>query len=272
MGRLRKPRDPWRSSTLPELSEEGKASSRLSALPSLSPRAAAGAPAPLADLRLGVIGTGDMASAHTHRWATAGASVFVGSRDASRGQRIADFTGKANVQGGSVSDALARSDVVLLCVPPGRPSLDLVVAHRAALRGKCVVEMSASYAGVADANARAPAPHEDQMSWLAKAAADDTISWCKAFSCIPAAAVRDDAREPVEIAGDARAKAAVSRLLTHAGWDVLDCGGAADAIYLEDGGPKRRPHETVALANKAKAQAAYTGPTSFFDDPNEARE
>ena len=263
MGRLRK-RDPWRTTP----TEDAGLPPSSSGLPAIAPRCApTAAPSPVADLKVAIIGTGDMASAHALRWATVGASVAVGSRDAARGRHIAALSG-LGVTGGGVADALEGADVVLLCVPPGAPAFDVVVAHGARLGGKVVVDMGAGFVEALHPRSRPPPPHETQLTWLRDAADDGSVAWAKAFSTVSAAALRDDAKQPVELAGDARAVDALARLLDAAGWTALRCGDVADARLLESGGPHRREHAAIAAANAARARGGFGGAAaSFFDEP-----
>lgn len=95
-------------------------------------------------LTIGVLGgTGPLGGGLARRFAAAGVTVLVGSRDAARGQRVAEEI-RADVPGGSVTggdnaDTARQSDIVVVAVPY-EGHADLLKDLAGALAGKIVVD------------------------------------------------------------------------------------------------------------------------------------
>jgi len=147
---------------------------------------------------IGVLGTGDMASAHASRWGSYNIPVFIGSRDGNRGAALAKRVGRPNVQGGTQAEMLEACSIVFLCIHPGAISSDFIGANKDKLEGKGVVDMSASYTRYYSEKDRPPAPFQDHMTWLMSLQGGDA-SWCKAFSHVMASSVRNNKCQPMEI-------------------------------------------------------------------------
>ncbi len=64
-------------------------------------------------MKIGIIGTGNVGSALGKAWATSGHEVFYGSRDPEKAKKLAV---SANASGGSIAEAAAFGDAVLLAV------------------------------------------------------------------------------------------------------------------------------------------------------------
>lgn len=90
-------------------------------------------------LTIGVLGgTGEQGRGLAYRWAQAGQSVVIGSRDAERAQAVAAEIG-ASVSGATNADCAAESDVVVAAVPwAGHEAL--LTSLAAELAGKIVVD------------------------------------------------------------------------------------------------------------------------------------
>ncbi|GGM64534.1 NADPH-dependent F420 reductase [Longimycelium tulufanense] len=74
------------------------------------------------DLTIGVLGgTGPQGRGLAYRWAKAGLSVLIGSRDAARGEAAAaelrSATGSDSVGGADNTEVAARADIVVVAVP-----------------------------------------------------------------------------------------------------------------------------------------------------------
>ncbi|MEU2682179.1 NAD(P)-binding domain-containing protein, partial [Streptomyces sp. NPDC007107] len=65
-------------------------------------------------MRIGIIGTGNMADALGGRWAAAGHRVLFGGRSPERARALADRTGGS---AGTLRDAAGSADAVLLALP-----------------------------------------------------------------------------------------------------------------------------------------------------------
>ena len=86
-----------------------------------------------------------MATAHAYRWSRYGIKVFIGSRDPAKGKRLAAKIG--GCQGGGHVEMIGASNFLILCIPPGPPSLAFIDQHREELvgKGKMFVDLSASF-------------------------------------------------------------------------------------------------------------------------------
>jgi len=89
-------------------------------------------------LKIGVIGSGRIGSTLGGLWAKAGHQVMFSDRDAEQAKRVAQDLG-AGARSGSVEDAVAFGDAVLIAVPYGAlPAVATQVG--AQLKGKIVID------------------------------------------------------------------------------------------------------------------------------------
>lgn len=106
------------------------------------PKAAPRDPFDLPDvsgLSVGVLGgTGEQGRGLAHRWAAAGHSVILGSRDAGRAQAAAAELGRG-VTGAANGECASQADVVVVAVPWVGHG-ELLASLRAQLAGKIVVD------------------------------------------------------------------------------------------------------------------------------------
>lgn len=63
-------------------------------------------------MRIGIIGSGNMGRSLGILWAEQGHEVFFGSREAAKGQAVAEFAGRGT-QGGTNDEAAAFAEVIL---------------------------------------------------------------------------------------------------------------------------------------------------------------
>ncbi|MFJ7045037.1 NADPH-dependent F420 reductase [Streptomyces sp. NPDC101112] len=91
-------------------------------------------------MRIGVLGTGDMADALATHWVRAGHDVTVGGRNAQKAERLATRLGGSAKPAG-LRAAAEFGQVVLAALPFGAGA-SVVREHRVALRGKVVIDCS----------------------------------------------------------------------------------------------------------------------------------
>lgn len=91
-------------------------------------------------MRIGVLGTGNMADALATHWVRAGHEVFVGGRDAGRARRLAERIG-GGAGHGSLREAARFGEVVLAALPYGAGA-ETVAALRTELDGKVLLDCS----------------------------------------------------------------------------------------------------------------------------------
>lgn len=91
-------------------------------------------------MRIGVLGTGNMADALATHWARAGHEVTIGGRDAHKAERLAARIG-GSVRPGSLRRAAESGQVVLAALPFGAGTA-VVREVRTALEGKVLLDCS----------------------------------------------------------------------------------------------------------------------------------
>ncbi|MGH4033606.1 NADPH-dependent F420 reductase [Actinomycetota bacterium Odt1-20B] len=91
-------------------------------------------------MRIGVLGTGNMADALATHWVRAGHEVTIGGRDARKAERLATRI-KGSVKSASLRAAAESAEVVLAALPFGAGA-DVAGELHAALEGKVLVDCS----------------------------------------------------------------------------------------------------------------------------------
>ncbi|MEV6947452.1 NAD(P)-binding domain-containing protein [Streptomyces sp. NPDC051172] len=91
-------------------------------------------------MRIGVLGTGNMADALATHWARAGHELTIGGRDAHKAERLAARLG-GSVKHGSLRSAAESGQVVLAALPFGAGTA-VVRELRTALEGKVLLDCS----------------------------------------------------------------------------------------------------------------------------------
>lgn len=89
-------------------------------------------------MRIGVLGTGNMADALATHWVRAGHEVFVGGRDEGKARRLAARMGPT-VENGSLRAAAEFGEVVLAALPYGAAA-EVARELHTALRGRVVLD------------------------------------------------------------------------------------------------------------------------------------
>ena len=74
----------------------------------------------LANVVVGVAGTGRMGGAHAFRHAQIGLPVIVGSWDPAKAQELAQEIGKPNVTGTSLEEMIEKANFIIVTVPSTR--------------------------------------------------------------------------------------------------------------------------------------------------------
>jgi predicted dinucleotide-binding enzyme len=89
-------------------------------------------------MRIGILGTGNMADALGTHWARAGHRLTVGGRDLAAARRAADRIG-GGARAGDLRSAVADAEVVLVALPFG-PSTEVVRTLAEPLAGRTLVD------------------------------------------------------------------------------------------------------------------------------------
>ena len=175
-------------------------------------------------MKIGIIGTGNIASGLGKRFARAGHEVMFGSRAPQKARQLAESIG-ANASGGTQEDTVAFGEIVVLAVPFNAVR---AIAQSLPLDGKIVIETTNNMGGGEQSTT------EQIQSWMPRAKV------VKAFNTVFANILQSDAdpskeRATIFLAGDDRgAKETAARAIGDIGFDVVDAGPARNAVHLDN--------------------------------------
>ena len=183
-------------------------------------------------MNISIIGAGNMAKGLAARFADAGHSVTLASRDCTTADAVArNLAG--NVSSAPIASVTQSADIVLLAVP--YDAAGEAVEAAGGLAGKIVVDitnpMKADFSGLSIGHTASAAEEIQKRAPEARVV--------KAFNTIFAQLLQNGGQAagqpaPVFVAGDDEAaRAAVVKLAKSAGFDTLETGGLATARYLE---------------------------------------
>jgi predicted dinucleotide-binding enzyme len=198
-------------------------------------------------LRIGTIGAGRIGGTLGALWVKAGHPVMCSSKDAQEGRTLAANLGSL-AHAGSVAEAIAFGDVVLLAVPYGAMP-DIAREHGAALKGKIVLDAGNAIAGrdgaIVDEVEREGIGLVSQrlLPGARLVRAFNTIG----YTILASEAGRAPPRLPIPIAGDdAAAVEVAAALVRDAGFEPVVAGGLAEARRFQRGAPGYGPSADAA--------------------------
>lgn len=183
-------------------------------------------------------GSGKEGSGLAMRWAHAGHSVVIGSRDPEKARRAADelnlALGGATVRGAANADAAAGADVVVLTVPYAAHT-DTLVSLKDALAGKVIIDVTVPI-NSADF-LRVMVPAGGSASKEAQALLDNGARVVAAFQNISATHLKKlDAVVDCDVlvcGDDEAAKQIAMRLVADTGMKAWDAGPLDNAVVVE---------------------------------------
>ena len=188
-------------------------------------------------MKIGIIGSGDVARTLAAGFLKHGYEVTVGTREAGK---LADFA-KANPQAkiGRFADAAKFGEIVVLAVKGSVASKALEAAGATNLAGKIVIDVTNPIADTPPENGVLKyftSLESSLMEQLQKQFAD--AHFVKAFNSVGSPAMVNPqfkgGKPSMFIAGnDAGAKKIVGGILDQFGWEVEDMGGAEAARAIE---------------------------------------
>ena len=187
--------------------------------------------------RIGVIGgTGHLGSSLAVRWARAGYSVALGSRDAGKAQQVAKEIASrypVDITGGSNHDVASQAEIVVVAVPWAAQPATLAEI-RADVQGKIVVDTTVPL--VPPKVMRVQLPPEGSAAARAQQILGDGVHVVSAFHNVAAHKLATD--EVVEcdvlVFGDQKeARAAVVSLAEAAGLRGLHAGALVNSAAAE---------------------------------------
>jgi predicted dinucleotide-binding enzyme len=186
-------------------------------------------------LKVGVLGSGQVAQVLAKGFAGAGHPVQIASRD---GSKLEEFSAATGIAAGTFADVAAWADLIVLAVK-GTVAASVAAAVASQAAGKVLIDVN---------NPIADAPPEDGIlryftgpndSLLEHVQAAAPLAHCvKAWSCVGNAFMIHPqfpgGRPTMFICGnDAGAKQTVAAILDGFGWDSEDIGSAKGARAIE---------------------------------------
>jgi hypothetical protein len=188
-------------------------------------------------MKVGVLGSGDVAKALAAGFLKYKHEVTMGTRDASK---LADFAkAHSSVRVGSVADAAQFGEVLVLAVRGDAAADVLNAAGPANLKGKTVLDPTNPIADAPPVNGviqAFTASNESLMGRLQRQFPD--ANFVKAFSCVGSDTMVDPkfkgGQPTMFIAGDnAGARKTATSICEQFGWEVADMGTADAARAIE---------------------------------------
>ena len=183
---------------------------------------------------VGVLGTGDVGKVLAAGFKKHGYDVMIGSRE---GNKVAEWSATSGVPEGTMQQAAAHGEIVVLAVGGGVAS-DAVRAVNDQLAGKVVIDATNPIGGppVDGVLQFFTGPNDSLMERLQAQA--PAARFVKAFSCVGNAWMVNPSfpggPPTMFICGDdADAKATVRRVLDQFGWETEDMGGSKSARAIE---------------------------------------
>jgi hypothetical protein len=188
-------------------------------------------------MKVGVLGSGEVAKALATGFLKHGHEVTMGTRDQAK---LADFAkSHPGVRLGSFAEAAKFGEILVLAVK-GHAATDVLKSAGAAnIAGKTVLDPTNPLSGEMPANGvlkTFTGPNESLMGSMQRQFPD--VHFVKAFNCIGAATMVDpkfkEGRPTMFICGDsAAAKKTASSICEQFGWEVADMGPADAARAIE---------------------------------------
>jgi NADPH-dependent F420 reductase len=189
-------------------------------------------------MKIGLVGgTGKEGTGLSVRWAQAGHSVAIGSRDAARAvEKAAELSASQGVtiRGAGNAEICADADVIVLCVPYAAHKSTLE-GLKDALSGKVVVDITVPLKPPAVRDVHLP---EGQSAALeAQAILGDSVRLVAALHHVSSVHLQDHghaiACDVLVCSNDADAKETVIALIQDLGMRGLDAGSLKNAVALE---------------------------------------
>ena len=179
-------------------------------------------------VKIGLIGAGRVGSNLANRWTEAGQDVLISfSRDP---DKLAGVARDIGATAGSVADAAAFGDVVVVSVPWG--TLDEVAGEAGSLWGKILVDTTNPYGptGLVPLPTTAAEANRKRFPGVAYAKAFNTLT---AQFQTDAADRPKDARSAMFYVAEQEATSTVEQLIEAVGFVPVSLGGPEDAELLE---------------------------------------
>jgi predicted dinucleotide-binding enzyme len=186
-----------------------------------------------------IIGVGNIGKSVARDLVEGGERVVLAARDESNATALANELGEL-ASAASVENAITDADVVLFAVWLDTLK-DLIAQHADLLRGKVVVDPSNPVAQDANGGIVRTLPEGQSSGSLVAGLLPAEAHFVKAFGTLGAESLASEAnRTPRAVlfyaTDDDQAAAAIERLISAAGFDVVKAGGEDAALRIETSG------------------------------------
>jgi predicted dinucleotide-binding enzyme len=186
-------------------------------------------------MKIGIVGTGEMAKALGTLWANKGHAIMFGSREPQRAKLLAQSVGR-NAAGGSIRDAGVFSQSILLAIPGSPHLVGDPIRELGPLSGKVLIDctnpLSADFFSLTVGHTTSGS---EEIAKMARGAAV-----VKAFNTIPSSVLASGnpyyGAQPASVfyCGDSdSAKVLVRGLIEEIGYEAIDTGPLHNARFLE---------------------------------------
>jgi predicted dinucleotide-binding enzyme len=218
------------------------------------------------DMKIGIIGAGNIGSALTRRLTAAGHQVFVAN---SRGpQTLTTLAAETGAKPVYVKEAAYAGDVVVVTIPEKHISSLPVDLLKDVPASVVVIDTGNYYPRQRDGRIDAIENGMPESQWVAQQLGRPMI---KAFNNISAAHLQNfglpadtAGRVAIPVAGDdPKAKAIVFRLVDEIGFDPVDAGSLAESWRQQPGTPVYLSDFVAAAVQRALSQASRERPVEF---------
>lgn len=184
---------------------------------------------------IGIVGTGEMASALGRLWAQRGHKVRFGSRDPKRAETLAKSVG-VNATGGSVAEVGDFSNTILLATPGSPHLVEALIRSLGRLSGKILIDctnpLSDDFLSLTVGHTTSGAEE------IAKFAVGSKV--VKAFNTVASTVLasgnpsyKGQIVTVFYCGDDTPAKSVVKGLIEEIGYEAIDAGPLRNARYLE---------------------------------------
>jgi 8-hydroxy-5-deazaflavin:NADPH oxidoreductase len=219
-----------------------------------------------ANMKIGIIGAGNIGSALTRRFTAAGHQVFVAN---SRGpQTLTKLSAETGATPVNVKEAAHAGEVVVVTIPEKSVSNLSTDLFKDVPASVVVIDTGNYYPRQRDGRIDAIENGMPESQWVAQQLGRPVV---KAFNNIYAARLQNfglpagtTGRVAIPVAGDdPEAKAIVFRLVDGIGFDPVDAGSLAESWRQQPGTPVYGPDFVAAEVQRVLSQASRERPVEF---------
>lgn len=215
-------------------------------------------------MKIGIIGSGAIGSALTHLFRIAGHEVIVAN---SRGpSSLADLAQQTGARAGTVEEAVAGNDVVVVTIPQNKVPELPVGLFADAPENLIVIDTGNYYPRHRDGRIDEIETGLTESEWVERQLGRPVV---KAFNTIKAQHLREKGqprgaanRIALAVGGDdPEAKAVVMNLIDQIGFDTVDSGTIAESWRQQPEAPGYGDDYGIEKLRKALASASHERPT-----------